>query len=235
MAVILFLFSLMFGAAHLTTAHTFTWTLFLLAQHPSIMRQAVDESIAHVAGDAPNPDDVQRMPLIERIVKESMRLMPASCYLHRTTAEPTELGPFQLNRGTPVVFSQFMTHHLPEIYESPEAFIPDRWLNLQPSPYAYFPFGNGPRMCLGAPMAMMILKTALPMILKRYRMTAVANSTVNARMKSTMLGPTTPVMMHIAPQDGRFEAVPIHGNIHTMADLREMPPLGGAGEHRKAA
>lgn len=226
--------ALMFGAAHLTTAHTFTWTLFLLAQHPSVMRRAVEEARAEMSGDATALDDFARMPFTERIIRESMRLMPASCYLHRTTVEPTELGPFQLNVGTPVVFSQFMTHHLPDLYPDPEAFLPDRWLTTKPTPYGYLPFGNGPRMCLGAGMAWMILQTALPMMLKRYRMTAVANSTVHAKMIATMLGPTTPVPMHIVPQDGRFQSVPVHGNIHSMMDLREMPGIA-IPEKRKAA
>lgn len=225
--------ALMFGAAHLTTAHTLTWTLLMLAQHPSVMRPLVNEARELVPGDVPAPEVVQGLPLCDRVIRESMRIMPASCYLHRTTVEPTELGPFQLNVGTPVVFSQFMTHHLPELYDDPEAFIPDRWLTTQPTPYGYLPFGNGPRMCLGAGMAWMILKTALPMMLKRYRLQAVANTTVNAKMKATMLGPTTPVMMTIVPQDDRFQAVPIHGNIHTMVSLREMPAT--TADQRKAA
>lgn len=226
--------ALMFGAAHLTTAHTLTWTLFLLAQHPSILTRVMEEVDTEMPGDAPAPHEVARMLLLDRVVKESMRLLPASCYLHRTAHEPTTLGPFDVARGTPVVFSQFMTHHRPDLYDDPDAFVPDRWLSISPSPYAYLPYGSGPRMCLGAGMAGMILRTALPMMLKRYRMSVVPGITVNGKMISTMLGPTTPVMMQIVPQDGRFAAQPVSGNIHSMVDLREMPRAAVA-EQRKAA
>jgi cytochrome P450 len=226
--------ALMFGAAHLTTAHTFTWTLFLLAQHPSVLRRVMDEIDREMPGDAPTYDDMSRMPLTDRVLKESMRLLPASCYLHRNAIEPTQLGPFDVARGTPVIFSQFMTHHRPDLYDDPEAFQPDRWLSIAPSPYEYLPFGSGPRMCLGAGMAAMILRTALPMMLKRYRMSMVPGTVVNGKMISTMLGPTTPVMMQIVPQDGRFQSQPVSGNIHTMVDLREMS-RASAVEQRKAA
>ncbi len=225
--------TLMYGAAHLTTAHTFTWTLMLLAQHPSVAHAVLEEISSVVDADMPTQEQLPQLALVERIVKESMRILPASCYLHRTAAEATQLGPFEVARGTPVVFSQFMTHHLSEFYDDPEAFVPDRWKTISPGPYAYLPFGNGPRMCLGAPLAMMILKTALPMMLKRFRVGMVPGTVLNGKMKSTMLGPITPVMTRIVPQDGRYQAQPIAGNIHSMVDLREMPRV--SVEQRRAA
>ncbi len=222
--------ALLFAAAHLTTAHSFTWTLFLLAQHPSIMRPLYDEITGTVSSDAPTPDEVGQLPLLERVLKESMRVLPASGYSQRICAESVDLGPFRLSRGTPVVFSQFITHHLPRLFPDPEAFRPDRWQEISPSPYAYLPFGSGPRMCLGGPLAMMTLKTALPMILKKYRLGLVPGAEINGKIVSTMLGPTTTVPMIVSEPDGRFEAAPVTGNIHTMVDLRETPAL-----RRKAA
>lgn len=222
--------ALLFGAAHLTTAHSLTWTLFLLAQHPSVMRQVYEELQTELDGPSPTLEQTARMPVLERAIKESMRVLPASGYSQRINSQDVELGPFRLSRGTPVVFSQFITHHLPELFPDPEAYTPDRWLNVSPSPYAYLPFGAGPRMCIGGPMAMLTIKTVLPTILKRYRLSVVPNSEINGRIISTMLGPTTPVPMQIEPQDGRFEASPVSGNIHTMVELRETP-----GHARRAA
>jgi cytochrome P450 len=129
-----------------------------------------------------------------------------------------------------VIFSQFITHHKPELFPEPDRFLPDRWLEISPSPYAYLPFGAGPRMCLGAPLAMMILKTALPMILKRYSVSMQPGAEVSGKVISTMLGPTTTVPMLVSRPDGRFQSQPVTGNIHSMVDLVEAPAAG-----RKAA
>jgi cytochrome P450 len=226
--------ALLFGAAHLTTANTLTWTLFLLAQHPSIMRELHQEISSEVSGALPTVAEARQLPLMERVVKESMRVLPASGYLHRNVADSAQLGPLELSRGTPVVFSQYITHHMPELYPDPDTFQPDRWLTISPSPYAYLPFGAGPRMCIGAPMAMMILNTALPAILKRYRLSVVPGSEISGRIVSSMLGPVTDVPMAISPADGQFHAVPVTGNIQSLVNLPEVP-ASHAVETRRAA
>jgi cytochrome P450 len=215
--------ALIFGAAHLTTAHTLTWTLFLLAQHPSVMRALHAELQRELAGASPTAEQLDRLPMVERILKESMRVLPASAYLQRAASRPTQLGPFALSTGSAVIFSQFMTHHLAHLYPEPDVFRPERWLSISPNPYAYFPFGAGHRMCIGGPLAMVILKGVLPTILQRYKVTAVPYTEVSAKIISTMLAPTSSVMLRIDEQDGRFESRPVLGNIHTMVELREMP------------
>lgn len=223
--------ALLFGAAHLTTAHTLSWTLFLLAQHPNVMQPLWDELTEHVSGDSPTLDEIPKLQILERVIKESMRILPASGYSQRICAEDLELGPFRLSRGTAIVFSQFITHHIAELYPEPEAFRPDRWLTISPSPYAYLPFGAGPRMCIGALLATMTLKTALPTILKRYRLSVAANSELNGAIISTMLSPTTPVLMEVHESDGKFESRPVTGNIHDLVTLKEF----GDKSSRKAA
>jgi cytochrome P450 len=214
--------ALIFGAAHLTTAHTLTWTLFLLAEHPTIMSQLHSELQQNLTGGFPHLMQLDRLPLTERVIKESMRIMPASSYSQRVTSCPTQLGPFHLSTGSAIIFSQFMTHHSARLYPEPESFRPERWEEISPSPYAYLPFGAGPRMCIGAPMAMLILKSVLPTILQRFKVTAVPYSEVSAKIVSTMLSPTASVMLRIDEQDGKFQSHPVVGNIHTMVDLREV-------------
>jgi cytochrome P450 len=222
--------TLLFGAAHMTTANTLTWTLFLLAQHPEIMRELHREIVETMEGDCPTFSEINRMPLTERVLKESMRILPASSYSQRVCAEPTTLWGVPLTRGTPVVFSQYVTHHMPELYAEPERFWPDRWLNASASPYAYLPFGAGSKMCIGAPLALTTLRTVLPSILKRYRLTVESGAEINARILSTMLGPSTPVPMHVARQDGRFQSSSVSGNIQSMVCLQQ-----GTKFHRRAA
>jgi len=211
---------LLFGAAHLTSAHTLTWTLFLLAQHPEIMRQLHEEFEERLGGRAARPEDIDALPVLDRIVKESMRILPASCYSQRLTAEAVELGPFRLSPGAVVIFSQLITHHMPQLFDEPERFAPDRWKSITPSPYAYLPFGNGPRMCIGAALGSMQLRISLTTILQKFKLATLPNANVNARVMSTMLFPDGRVPMLVEKQDGCFgEAAAVRGNIHRHVDL----------------
>src|SRR4051812_48939053 len=224
--------AVLFGAAHMTTAHSLTWTLLLLAQHPSIMRELWNElnssdgsegSVRPRAdGSLPKGDDLS---LLDRVIKESMRVLPASAYSQRINTVAVQLGPFELPRGTGIVFTPIITHHLPDLYPEPEKFIPDRWTTLRPSPYAYHPFGAGPRLCIGAPLATAVIRIALQRILTRFRLSAVPGSDVSAHVESTMLFPTHGVPMQIHAADGKFASNPIMGNIHELVDFDENPPL----------
>src|SRR4051794_5334690 len=233
--------AVLFGAAHMTTAHSLTWTLLLLAQHPSIMQQLWNEFAAEGAearsnsaqadhrsgkslGSLPKGDDLS---LLDCVIKESMRLLPASAYSQRISTVNAKLGPLELPRGTGIVFTPIVTHHLPELYAEPERFIPDRWLTLRPSPYAYHPFGAGPRLCIGGPLATAIIRVALRRILTRYRLSVVPGSDVSAHVESTMLFPTNGLSMEIHPPDAQFESVPIVGNVHELVDFVEAPQNPG--------
>ncbi|OAI52894.1 cytochrome P450 [Planctomyces sp. SCGC AG-212-M04] len=222
---------LMFGAAHLTSAHSLTWTLFLLAQHPEVMSQLHAELEGKLHGEAPRPEHIDDMPVLDRVLKESMRILPASSFLHRMTAEPVELGPFQLPAGAVVIFSQLMTHHMPELFPNPEQFLPERWLTTSPSPYAYLPFGGGARMCIGAALGTMQLKISLTRMLQQFKFALPAYAAVNARVMSTMLFPDGRIPLMIETQDGQFSANPCRGNVLRFVTL----PDQDSAAARKAA
>jgi cytochrome P450 len=215
--------AILFGAAHLTTANTLTWTLFLLTQHPEVAEELVQELNASLHGEPPTVEQLEQLGVLDRVVKESMRVLPASSYSQRITAGPVELGPLRLDRGSVIIFSQFITHHMEELFPEPERFLPQRWLTSRPSPYAYLPFAAGPRMCLGGPMAIMIIKMTLAVILQRFRLSIVPESTINGKVTATMLTPTTSVPMVVKDRNARFEAVPVCGNIHDLVDLDSTP------------
>jgi cytochrome P450 len=134
---------------------------------------------------------------------------------------PVVLVDFRLPTHSVVIFSPLVTHHIPELFHEPELFRPERWMRMNPSPYAYLPFGAGPRHCLGGPLAMMTFKVALPMILSRYRLSCVPDSEICGLVRSTMLSPTMPLWLAIDQHDGTLESHPIRGNIH---DLVTLPP-----------
>lgn len=216
--------AILFGAAHLTSAHTLTWTLFLLAQHPEVMQELYEELQTVLGGQTPRPEQLDQLVVLDRVLRESMRILPASAYSQRMAATDVQLGPFKLSPGAMVIFSQFITHHLPELYAQPERFLPDRWKDFSPSPYAYLPFGAGPRMCIGAALGMMQFKISLPSILNRFKLAIVPQAEINGRVQSTMLFPIGRVPVQVQAQDGRFSSVPVTGNIHSLVDLPPVSP-----------
>jgi cytochrome P450 len=224
--------TLLFAAAHLTTAHTFSWTLFLLAQHPDVLARLSHELQTQVAGDVPTLEELEQLKYLDAVIRESMRILPASSYSQRVTAAAVSLGPLQLTPGTPVIFSQFITHHRADLYEQPDRFMPERWERITPSPYAYLPFGAGPRMCIGAPLAIVEIRTALVIMLKRFHFQIQPCSTVDGRVISTMLGPTTPIPAQLLAPDQMPQTVPVAGSIHSLVEL---PPAAVMTPQRRAA
>jgi cytochrome P450 len=221
--------AILFAAAHLTTSYTLTWTLFLLAQHPTVAADLADELAGVLKGEVPTVRQLDELPFLDRVIKESMRVLPASSYSQRLNVEPVELGPFRLPAGQPIIFSQYITHHMPDLFPEPERFLPERWETIHPSPYAYIPFATGPRMCLGGPLAGMILRLTLPAILQRFHPRVVPGSTISGQVTSTMLKPTRGMPMVMLPANAPFAAVPVSGNVHRMvfldADRRASIPV----------
>jgi cytochrome P450 len=235
--------AVLFGAAHMTTAHSLAWTLLLLAQHPSVMRELWNELQEdrgnHVGtgdfhdGGPPAQGSLpkgEELSLLDRVIKESMRLLPASAYSQRINTVAVQLGPLFLPRGTGIVFTPLVTHHLADIYPQPERFLPDRWQTLRPSPYAYHPFGAGPRLCIGGPLATAIIRIALRMILSRFRISMVPGSEVGIQVESTMLVPTNGLPMRLDAPDGQFASSPISGRVHELVEFDEKPALA-TGDH----
>ena len=226
--------AVLFGAAHMTTAHSLVWTLLLLAQHPSAMQtlweelnqaerkeQGAGRAVEKAAdGSLPKGDELS---LLDRVIKESMRLLPASAYSQRINTVAVQLGPLFLPRGTGIVFTPLVTHRLADVYAQPEKFLPDRWLTLRPSPYAYHPFGAGPRLCVGGPLATAIIRIALQKILTRFRLSVVPGAKVSAHIEATMLAPTKGLPMRIDQADGTFASSPMGGNLHELVQFDEAP------------
>jgi cytochrome P450 len=215
--------TVVFGAAHLTTASTLTWTLFLLAQHPEIATELVQELRDVLGGRVPTLQELDQLPLLDRVIKESMRILPASAYSHRVNAEPVDIGPLHVKKGTPVIFSQIISHHMPDTFPDPAHFQPDRWRTLSPSPYAYLPFAAGPRMCVGAALAIMTLKLTLSAILQRCHLGVVPGASINGKVTFTMFCPTSGMPMLILPSTAPFRWTPVAGNIHDLVRLPNAP------------
>lgn len=206
-------------AAYETTGNTLTWVLFLLAQHPHVLQDLLDE-LAPFQGDVPPLDRLEKLPLLNNVLKETMRLMPAVPYSRRMVTRDDAIGPYCLPRKTRVLFNIYMTHHMPELYPQPERFLPQRWETITPSPAEYLPFGMGKRMCLGASLSSFILKLALSIILPAWRITVVPNARIDRGVGLT-LGLRNGLPVILAKQDRNLQASPVRGNIHEMVELAE--------------
>jgi cytochrome P450 len=210
--------TVLYTASFLTASNAMTWTLFLLAQHPAIMADLLDELDGALHGASPTTEQLEQLPLLEAVIKESLRILPPVPAAVRKVTCPVELGGLQLQRHDRIVLSHYMTHRLPGLYPHPEEFRPRRWFEIDPDPYEYMPFSAGPRMCIGYNFVMAVLKISLPMILQRFRLTVMPQTRID-RYVHFSLSPKYGLPMSIHRQDRQFRSVPVRGNIHEMVGL----------------
>ena len=162
-------------AGHETTALALSWTWHLLGQNPDAEEKLHEELDRVLEGLAPEFSDLQKLPYTERVIKESMRLYPPAWGVARTVNKEFELGGYRIPRGANVVMSTWVMHRDPRYFPEPDKFDPDRWLpdRAQKLPkFAYFPFGGGPRQCIGAAFAMMEATLLLATIAQRFQFRA---------------------------------------------------------------
>lgn len=163
----------LFFAGHETTALTLTWTLYLLSQNPDAERLLVEELEEVLAGKPPAVKDYSRLKFTEKVIKESMRLKPPVWALGREAAKDCTIGNYQIKKGTSVMMSQWVMHHDEKYFEDPLQFKPGRWtpeFTESLPKFAYFPFGGGPRICIGNSFAMLEAVLLLSMIVQSFEL-----------------------------------------------------------------
>ncbi len=183
-----------FLAGHETTANALSWTCYLLAQNPDIESRLLDEVRAVDLETEAAGSNVAQLKLTHRVIKESMRLFPPVYAFGRKATERCRLGDFEVPAGTTVIMSQWVTHRDPRWFERPEEFDPDRWTGEAAGRiprYAYFPFGGGPRVCIGNEFASMEMALVLATILPRFRMTLATEEAIRPMPRVTLRPATT--------------------------------------------
>ena len=158
-------------AGHETTAIALSWTWYLLAQHPEVEAKLVAELRAVLAGRPPTIEDLPRLVYTEKVIRETMRLYPPAWAIGREAIRDCEIGGYFIPARSGLYLNQWVTHRDPRFYPEPERFNPDRWTeefaNNLPK-FAYFPFGGGPRVCIGAGFAMMEATLLLATIAQQF-------------------------------------------------------------------
>jgi cytochrome P450 len=162
----------LFLAGHETTALALSWSWYLLASHPEAEKKFHAELDEVLGGRTPDVSDLPKLRYTDLIAKETMRLYPPAYAVGREAIEDTELGGFPVPKGTQIFAFQWTTHRDPRYFDDPAAFKPERWengLSEQLPKFAYFPFGGGPRQCIGNYFAMMEIVLLLATIGQRFR------------------------------------------------------------------
>ena len=163
-------------AGHETTAKALTWTLYLLARSPH-WTAALKDEIARVTAGAPvSAADIERLVLVQQVLKESMRLYPPVPLMTRQAVGDAQLGPHPIANGTSVVMSIYAIHRHRARWNDPDAFDPERFApprEAQIPRYQYMPFGAGPRICIGMVFAMLEATAMLATFLQRARFAPV--------------------------------------------------------------
>jgi len=171
----------LFLAGHETTAASLSWTWWLLAQNSRVEAKLHAELDQVLGGRAPSLDDLPRLPYTANVITESMRLYPPAWGLARVVVEDHELGGYPVRKGMGVAMAQWVVHRDPRWYDAPEEFRPERWEDdlLKRIPrFAYFPFGGGPRQCIGNSFAVMEATLILATVAQKYRLRLVPNHPV---------------------------------------------------------
>src|SRR5216684_74888 len=171
----------LFLAGHETTASTLSWTWWLLARNPGVEAKLHAELDA-VLGDRPaSIDDLPNLVYTGHVITESLRLYPAAWGMARLAVEDHEIAGYPVTKGMGVAMAQWVVHRDPRWYDAPEEFRPERWEDdlLKRLPrFAYFPFGGGPRQCIGNSFALMEAALILATIARKFRLRLVANHPV---------------------------------------------------------
>ncbi|MBT8454032.1 MAG: cytochrome P450 [Deltaproteobacteria bacterium] len=179
----------LFLAGHETTSIALANTLYLLSKHPEIEARVHQEAANLLAGRRATSDDYDRLEYTGRVIKESMRLYPPVYTIGRQLLEDFELGGYTFAKGDTLLFVQWVTHRSAQCFSDPLRFDPNRWLPERAKSmhkYAYFPFGGGPRICIGNHFAMMEAVLVLATLLCDYRFELLPGQTLELQPAVTL-------------------------------------------------
>jgi cytochrome P450 len=208
----------LFGAVFETCQNALIWTLVLLAQHPRIARDLLDELQERCAQAPPTLQNVGDLPRLDAVVKESLRILPPAPMQVRVAQQNTSLAGHPFPEGSRVMLSTFVTNRMPGCYPEPDAFRPERWTSIDPSPFEYLVFSAGPRNCPGYWLGIAMVKVSVAAILTRYRIEFAPRERIDYRARPG-LRPRGKVSAILRRQDGEFAAAPIGGNIRDLVRL----------------
>jgi cytochrome P450 len=179
----------LFLAGHETTANALTWAWYLISQHPEIERRLQAELDSVLAGELPTARDVARLSYTESVFAEAMRLYPPAWAIGRRALVDYQIGDYHIPARSILLMSQWVTHHDERFFPEPFKFDPDRWTpdaRASRPKFAYYPFGGGPRVCIGEPFAWMEGVLLIATLAQKWRMKLVPGHKVETEPLITL-------------------------------------------------
>jgi hypothetical protein len=169
---------ILFTAGHETTANALSFTLFLLAKHPEIQEKVYQEIQDNVSPDMEILDWISQLPFTQQCIEESMRLYPPAYIIDRMAKEDIGIGDFSFSKGTLLLMSVYELHRHSDFWNHPESFIPERFSKEHKKEMGsyYYPFGAGPRMCIGNSFALYEMIMTLVEILSTYQIASISET-----------------------------------------------------------
>jgi cytochrome P450 len=188
-------------AGHETTALTLAWGLFEVARHPDV-DAALAAEVAAVLGPTrvPTHADLPNLPVTANIINETLRLYPPAYLTARECIEDVEIGGHTITKGTLVLLSQWEQQREPAVFDAADEFKPERWsggLQKELERGDYFPFGMGPRMCIGGTFANLELMLLIPMIRQRFKLAAASGERPRP-VPIVTLNPDRPIVLRLS-------------------------------------
>lgn len=184
------------GAGHETTASSLAWALHAIHRDPAVKRAVGDALTALPAGPW-EPEVVARLPYLEAVCNETLRLNPVAPLIGRTLRTAFNLAGYELPAGTAVGVGIINIHRRPDLYPDPERFRPERFAERQFSPFEFLPFGGASRRCLGAAFALYEMKLVLAAVMTGPHLELADNDPARAGARNTTVGPKRGVRMRL--------------------------------------
>ncbi len=181
----------LFLAGHETTANVLSWTWLLLGQNPDVEQKLIEELDRALNGKIPTPADLPRLVYTDMVLRESMRLYPPVWVIGRRALSAFRLGEYEIPANTNMLISQYLMHRDARYFPEPERFDPERWRAGDPRAaslprFAYFPFGGGPRVCIGAAFGMMEAVLLLATIAQKFKIEVTPDEKVSMQPSVTL-------------------------------------------------
>jgi cytochrome P450 len=215
--------NVLFMSGNEPVAVSLTWIFLLLSQLPKL-RDALRDELSGVclAENVPRIEEIARAPLLERVVRESLRVLPPNSLMVRATTTPAQLGDVLLPAGSELVICPFVAHRDDATFPRPHEFLPSRWLTAKPSPFAYLPFGAGGHYCAGHHVALYTIKAALAFLLARCDLVLEDDQRVDWRINIMLMPASDPSMTIRAVQrNASTSAGKLLGSVGELVDLRD--------------
>ncbi len=168
---------ILFAAGHETTANALSFTLYFIAKDADLQDRLYAE-ISNMDAQGFGMEAIKQIPLLQSCINEAMRLYPPAYFIDRTALEDNEIAGIQLKKGTVVLLSMYELHRHKDFWDKPDSFVADRFVGLEPKTYAgyYYPFGAGPRMCIGNAFATYEMAMAVMELIKNYTLSTTMDT-----------------------------------------------------------